>query len=81
MRITPYSEPRVDDMDNLVKPIQGALQGIAYLSDGKVDVAGNPRDINGRLHVRYISPSLARPAGPDWAFADLAFPPATVSFG
>ena len=45
---------------DLIKPIQGALQGIAYLDDRVVkDVTGNWRDINGRFPVRYMSLPLA----------------------
>jgi hypothetical protein len=47
-------------MDNMVKPIQDALQGIAYMNDRLVkDTHANWRDIDGRFHVRYISMPLA----------------------
>jgi crossover junction endodeoxyribonuclease RusA len=60
LRITHYAEARVADMDNLIKPIQDALQGIAYVNDNVVqDVTGNWRDINGRYPVRYMSLPLA----------------------
>jgi crossover junction endodeoxyribonuclease RusA len=60
LRIAHYSEKRFADMDNLIKPIQDALQGLAYLDDSMVsDVTGNWRDINGRFPVRFMSLPLA----------------------
>jgi hypothetical protein len=59
LRITHYSETRKADMDNLTKPIQDALQGIAYPHDRKVEVTGNWRNIDGSFYVRYMSPPLA----------------------
>jgi len=60
LRITHYGERRVIDMDNLIKPVQDALQGIAYVDDRQVkDVTGNFRDIDGRYPVWYISPGLS----------------------
>lgn len=60
LRITHYGEQHVIDMDNLIKPIQDALQGIAYVDDWQVrDVTGNRRDIDGRYPLRYISPCLS----------------------
>jgi hypothetical protein len=60
LRITHYGERRVIDMDNLIKPVQDALQGIAYVDDRQVkDVTGNFRDIDGRYSLRYISPCLS----------------------
>lgn len=65
LRITHYSERSVADLDNLIKPIQDALQGIAYHNDWMVrDIAGSWRDIDGRYRLRYISQPLAD------AFAD-----------
>jgi crossover junction endodeoxyribonuclease RusA len=47
-------------MDNLIKPIQDALEGIAYVNDSAVkDVTGNWRDIDGRFRLRYLSQPLA----------------------
>ncbi len=59
LRVTHYAERRIADMDNLIKPVQDALQGISYANDSKVDVTANWRDINGRFRVRHMSPSLA----------------------
>jgi crossover junction endodeoxyribonuclease RusA len=58
--ITHYAEKRIADMDNLIKPIQDALQGTAYLDDSMVvDVTGSWRDINSRLPVRFMPLPLA----------------------
>jgi crossover junction endodeoxyribonuclease RusA len=59
LRITHYAETRIADMDNLIKPIQDALQGIVYPNDGKVDPTGNWRNINASFRVRYMSLPLA----------------------
>jgi crossover junction endodeoxyribonuclease RusA len=60
LRITHYAERPIADMDNLIKPIQDALQGITFVNDRAVkDVAGNWRDIDGRFRLRYISRPLA----------------------
>ena len=36
LRVTQYAERRIADRDNLLKPIQDALQSIAYLDDRQV---------------------------------------------
>lgn len=60
IRVTHYFEVRIGDVDNLMKPIQDALQGVAYMNDKQVtDVTGNRRDIEGSFRVRYISERLA----------------------
>ncbi len=60
IRVTHYYESRIGDVDNLIKPIQDALQGIAYLNDRQIDeMIGNRRNINGSFRVRHMSPSLA----------------------
>lgn len=49
LRITHYSQRQYADMDNIAKPIQDALQGIAYMNDRVVtDVTANWRDIDAR---------------------------------
>jgi crossover junction endodeoxyribonuclease RusA len=59
LRITHQAETRIADTDNLTKPIQDALQGVAYPKDGKVDHTGNWRDINASFRVRHMSLPLA----------------------
>ena len=58
--VTHYYETIIGDVDDLIKPIQDALQGVVYLNDKQVrDVIGNRRPINGRFRVRHISMPLA----------------------
>jgi len=47
-------------MDNLIKPIQDALQGVVYPNDRMVkDISGNWRNIDGHYRLRYTSLPLA----------------------
>ncbi len=60
LRVTYYGERFRMDVDNLKKPIQDALQEIAYANDRQVtDSEGRRRDINDAFKVRYMSASLA----------------------
>jgi crossover junction endodeoxyribonuclease RusA len=60
LRVTHYCELPVGDMDNLLKPVQDALQGVVYENDRQVkDALSNRRDINGAFRVRFMSPRLA----------------------
>jgi hypothetical protein len=60
LRITHYTTRPIADMDNLIKPIQDELQGVAYMNDRMVqDVSGNWRDIDAPFRVRYIARPLA----------------------
>lgn len=48
------------DVDNMLKPIQDALIGIAYVDDGQVtDIHGYLRDVNDRYEVRGMTPAQA----------------------
>ena len=59
LRVTHYYEIPVGDMDNIRKPIQDALQGIAYFNDRQISDATDRRfDINGSFVVRWWSPRL-----------------------
>ena len=60
LRVTFYREPALGDLDNLLKPIVDALQGIAYHNDRQIsDLSGRRRDIDQSFKVRYMSPVLA----------------------
>jgi hypothetical protein len=60
LRVTHYSERRIADRDNLIKPIQDALQGICYSHDKQVkDSTSNWRNINGKFTIRFVSMPLA----------------------
>lgn len=48
------------DNDNLLKPIQDALNGLVYEDDRQItDVSVRKTDLNGRFAVRGMSPVLA----------------------
>ena len=60
LRVTHYSERRIADRDNLLKPIQDALQGLVYGNDRQIkDSTSNWRNINGRFTIRHVSLPLA----------------------
>lgn len=60
-RVTYYYEGEPLDVDNMIKPIQDALNGLVYVDDAQVtDTAGHRRDINGSFRIRGISPALAQ---------------------
>jgi len=60
LRVTQYSDRRIADRDNLLKPIQDALQGLVYGNDWQVkDSMSNWRNINGKFTIRYVSFPLA----------------------
>ncbi|MEM7126190.1 MAG: RusA family crossover junction endodeoxyribonuclease [Chloroflexota bacterium] len=49
------------DNDNMVKPIQDALNGLIYVDDSQItDTYIRKTDLNGRFHVRGMSPVLAQ---------------------
>ena len=50
-----YAEGKTGDLDNLVKPIQNALQGIAYANDTQVrKLSGARFDIDANYKVRFM---------------------------
>jgi len=60
LRITHYAPKPLADMDNLIKPIQDALQGVLYVDDRVVkDVTGNWRNIDRPFRMLYMSQPLA----------------------
>jgi hypothetical protein len=60
LRVTYYYETLISDVDNLVKPIQDVLQGLAYHNDRQIsDVIGRLRNIDGLFKARYMSAALA----------------------
>ena len=60
LRVVYYGESRRLDWDNLVKPIQDALQSILYHNDRQIiEGSGRWEDINARRSVRYIPAPLA----------------------
>jgi len=64
LRVTHYYETPVGDMDNIRKPIQDALQGIAYRNDRQISRGTDRRfDINGSFVVRWWSSRLGTAFG------------------
>ena len=52
-------ESRIDN-DNMLKPLQDALNGLIYVDDRQItDTQIRKTDINGKFYVRGISPVLA----------------------
>lgn len=55
-----YYDSAALDTDNMIKPIQDSLIGIAYDDDSQItDVSASKRDLNGSYRVRGMSPRLA----------------------
>lgn len=54
MRVTHYSERRIADRDNLLKPIQDALQGVVYVDDKRI-----------KDRVAHVDAALAAPSEED----------------
>ena len=60
LRITYYGERRGLDLDNLVKPIQDAMEGVVFRNDRQVvNIEGRYANINGRFEARFMSAALA----------------------
>jgi Holliday junction resolvase RusA-like endonuclease len=60
LRVTYYSERAAIDGDNLLKPIQDALEGVVYVNDRQVIQAEvRHLDIDDPVRVRYIPSELA----------------------
>ncbi|WP_435585849.1 RusA family crossover junction endodeoxyribonuclease [Micromonospora aurantiaca (nom. illeg.)] len=48
------------DVDNMLKPIQDALNGLVYVDDEQLlDCHGHLRDVNGQYEVRGMTPAQA----------------------
>jgi len=60
IHITFYHDSAPLDADNMLKPIQDALRGIAYVDDGQLtDTHGHLRDINDQYRVKGMTPAQA----------------------
>jgi crossover junction endodeoxyribonuclease RusA len=60
LSVTYYGEHKGPDLDNLVKPIQDALQQVVYGNDRQViGFSARFEDIDERFAARYMSPVLA----------------------
>ena len=57
--ITYYYETQSGDVDNIIKPIQDALNGVIYIDDVQVvDTRSRRKDINGSYKIRRVSAKI-----------------------
>lgn len=60
LQITYFYDAIAMDVDNIVKPIQDALIGLAYIDDDQVtDVLVRKRNLLGNFKIENMSPTLA----------------------
>jgi len=64
LQITYFYDSVAMDVDNIVKPIQDALIGLAYDDDTQVtDLLVRKRDLSGNFRIGYMTPILAEGFG------------------
>ena len=57
--ITNYYETQSGDVDNIIKPIQDALNGIVYIDDEQVvETSSRRRNINSSYKIRSVSAKI-----------------------
>jgi crossover junction endodeoxyribonuclease RusA len=62
--ITYYYEGDTPDIDNIIKPIQDALNGVVYVDDKQIeDIRSRKKDINGSYRIRNTSLCLLKAFG------------------
>ncbi|WP_223342107.1 MULTISPECIES: RusA family crossover junction endodeoxyribonuclease [unclassified Synechocystis] len=60
LKITYFYDSVAIDVDNIVKPIQDAIIGLAYIDDDQVtDVLVSKRNLLGNFRVENMTPTLA----------------------
>ncbi len=60
LKVTYFYDSLAMDVDNIVKPIQDAIIGLAYVDDDQItDVLVRKRDLSGNFRVENITPILA----------------------
>jgi Holliday junction resolvase RusA-like endonuclease len=60
LKVTYFYDSVAMDVDNIVKPIQDAIIGLAYVDDNQItDVLVRKRDLSGNFKVENITPTLA----------------------
>lgn len=60
MTVVYYYEGAALDTDNMLKPIQDALEGLVYVDDSQVtDITAGKRKLDGSFKIRGLSPELA----------------------
>ncbi|MEJ7706169.1 MAG: RusA family crossover junction endodeoxyribonuclease [Nocardioidaceae bacterium] len=77
LQLTYFHESAPLDVDNMIKPIQDALNGIVYVDDKQVArVVSGRSDLNGGFHVRGLSEALASGFVSDGPFVHIKVAPA-----
>jgi Holliday junction resolvase RusA-like endonuclease len=60
LKVTYFYNSYAMDVDNIVKPIQDAIIGLAYIDDEQItDVIVRKRDLSGNFRIENITPRLA----------------------
>lgn len=60
LKVTYFYDSDAIDVDNIVKPIQDAIIGLAYIDDNQItDVLARKRNLSGNFQVENITPTLA----------------------
>ncbi|WP_225886520.1 RusA family crossover junction endodeoxyribonuclease [Leptolyngbya sp. PCC 6406] len=60
LQITYFYDSVAIDVDNIIKPIQDAIIGLAYIDDDQVtDVLARKRDLSGNFKVENMTSTLA----------------------
>jgi hypothetical protein len=77
LQLTYFHESAPLDVDNMIKPIQDALNGIVYVDDKQVArVVSSRSDLNGTFRVRGLSQALASGFASDGPFVHIKVKPA-----
>ena len=77
LQLTYFHEGAPLDVDNMIKPIQDALNGIVYVDDKQVArVVSSRSDLNGSFRVRGLSQALALGFASDGPFVHVKVKPA-----
>lgn len=60
LKVTYFYDSVDMDVDNIIKPIQDAMKGIAYIDDKQItDVIARKRNLSGNFRIENITPILA----------------------
>jgi len=60
LQVTYFYDAITIDVDNIVKPIQDAIIGLAYIDDDQVtDILVRKRNLSGNFKVENMTPTLA----------------------
>lgn len=69
LQVTYFYDSILIDVDNIIKPIQDAIIGLAYVDDGQItDVLIRKRDLSGNFKVNNMTPTLAEGFSRDLEF-------------